>query len=212
MTETNLLQELEQDWQKQRLEELWRRYGRIVIAAAVGVVLATALSSWWTNHVAQNRQQATAALLAVINEQGTDAAAKSGKLADYIAKTNEAGLKSLARLQAAASAPDAAARTAAYDALAQDQDVEPQFRELATLLGIKSQIDHADAKTLQDRLQPLLDKSIWRYTARELAGHLALKMGDRAKAREHFTYLTQDASTPQRISERAQDMARYVAE
>ncbi|NBO19605.1 MAG: hypothetical protein EBV03_10370, partial [Proteobacteria bacterium] len=132
--------------------------------------------------------------------------------AAFATKNSEVGLTTLAQLQAAAAMTDGVARIAAYDALAKDNKLEPQFREFATLLGVKSQMDSGDAKTLLDALQPLMDKSVWRYSAREYAGHLALKLGDKAKAREHFTYLAQDAGTPQRIKERADDMARYVAE
>lgn len=211
MTETNLLQELEQDWQKQRAEELWRRYGRIVIAAAIGVVLVTAIYSWWSQHTQQTRQQATTEFLTILNDQ-TATANKAEKFTAFADKDSQAGLETLAQLQAAGAIKDVTAKIAAYDAMAKDSKLESQFRELAVLLSVKSQMDGGDAKTLLDALQPLLDKSVWRYSAREYAGHLVLKLGDRAKAREHFTYLAQDAGTPQRIKERADDMARYVAE
>ena len=211
MTETNLLQELEQDWQRQRVEVLWRRYGRMVIAAAVGVVLATAVTSWWSQHTQQAHQQATTALLDILNDQSATEN-KADKLLAFVAQDHAAGLATLARLQAAAATKDSSAKIAAYDAMTKDQNLEPQFRELATLLSVKSQMDNGDAKALLEALLPLLDKSIWRYSAREYAGHLALKLGDRTKAREQFTYLVQDAGTPERIKERAEDMARYVAE
>jgi len=74
-------------------------------------------------------------------------------------------------------------------------------------------MDDGDPVVLQKRLQPLLaDNAPWRYSAMEDEGFLALRAGDKAKAKQVFTELAQDAGVPPGIAARATDMARFIDE
>ena len=54
--------------------------------------------------------------------------------------------------------------------------------------------------------------SPWRFTALSYRGYLALRTGDRNKARDIFTSISQDAEAPETLSHRARDMANYLSE
>ena len=69
----------------------------------------------------------------------------------------------------------------------------------------------ADAKALSARLDPLLaDNGPWRSSASELAGLLALKSGDAAKARERFKAIADDTEAPPNIRARATEILAVI--
>lgn len=209
MTDTNLLQELQEDLQRQRMETLWKRYGMIVIGAAVFIVLATAVNSLWQNHTATRQQEASTAFWELVRKSAKDPTAQVSAFQDLASTTKETNIAVLARLRAA-SAAKGGDRVVAFEAVAKDDKVEPLFREYAALLAVQAQMDEGEPAALIAQLQPLMDKSVWRYSAREYAGYLALKAQDNAKAQELFTALAQDAGTPQPIAARARDMLRFL--
>ena len=56
------------------------------------------------------------------------------------------------------------------------------------------------------------DNNPWRHSARELIAVLAEQSGDKSKARELFTALSDDATTPQGIRLRARELLAGLAE
>jgi hypothetical protein len=216
MTNHNLLQEIDEDLERQKLEALWKRYGAWVIAAAVVVVLATAgYTAWHAWHV-QQEQKATAALIGILSASSTDTGKQITALQSFAQKNRGRAPALFAQLQAAgiaAKAGDEKQAVSLYDAVANDSGADPAFRQLADLMAVQAQMDDGDPVVLQKRLQPLLaDNAPWRYSAMEDEGFLALRAGDKAKAKQVFTELAQDAGVPPGIAARATDMARFIDE
>lgn len=216
MTHENIFKEVEEDLERQRLEALWKRYGPFVVAAALAIVVGTAGFNVWQTHTSQMHQKATGELIEIVGLAKTDDAKQIEALESF-ARTNQGQAQAVfARLHAAALAAkqdnkDQAIRM--YDAVVADAKADPAFRQLADLLSIELQIDSGDAAALQKRLQPLMaEDAPWRFSAREYSGYLAFRVGDRIKAKELFTELSQDADVPQSIAARATDMMRVLAE
>ena len=63
MTEQNpLFQEIDEDLERQRMEALWKRYGSLVIAGAIAVVIGTAGMTAWNSWKTEKQQKATASV------------------------------------------------------------------------------------------------------------------------------------------------------
>ncbi|HYC04629.1 MAG TPA: tetratricopeptide repeat protein [Azospirillaceae bacterium] len=218
---SDIFREVDEDLRRERAEKLWKKYGPVLIAGAAAIVLATAAYVGWQRW--QERQQAerTAVLLQAVDKvqatrqgQGTPAdaiAALSGA-----AGALKGAPQALARLQQAgvmAANGDAAGAVGLYDQLAGSGEVDPLFRDLALLMSVLHQMDGGDPAQLQSRLQPLLAQtSPWRHSARELAGALAARAGDRKRAAELFQQISSDAEAPAGIRSRAADLAALYAE
>ena len=101
---------------------------------------------------------------------------------------------------------------ALYEDLAADTQLEPLFHDLAIVLAVQSQLDKGDPSVLTTRLEPLLAESPWRVTAKDYSAHLALKVGDRAKAKQLFTDVTQDDRASPSQKQRANDVLRWLNE
>lgn len=207
----SLIQEIEEDIQRQRFSALWKRLGPIILVSVTVLVLGTAaLSGWKTYHLNKN-QAASAALIRIVESSKKEE--KVSLLESYV---KENGIKTqavLARFYAAQAATDEGKKDRAiafYDALAQDADVEPVFRGLADILSVMAQFDNGDPAVLEARLQPLVKDGPWKALASELIGHLALKVGDKPKAKKIFMDLVNTKDISPGIQMRASDLSQWL--
>jgi hypothetical protein len=216
MTESNIFQEIQEDLERKQLEALWKRYAPLVIAAAICIVLATGGYTAWRTWRTGQEQKATAGLVSILESPESDAGKRIAALETFAGKNGGETQAIFARLHAAGLAAKDGKKekaVALYDAVAGDTRLDPAFRQLADLYAVQAQMDTGDPVTLQKRLQPLLaDNAPWRYTAMEDEAFLALRAGDKAKAKQVFAELSQDAGAPQGIGARATDMLRYLDE
>ena len=213
MNEQSLLQEIEEDLARQRTEKLWKKYGNTVMGIALAIVLATAAVSGYKTYRTNTTQKATAAymtqfetfkgkeseLMAALEPYAKD---NKGTTLAVFAQFNQAGL--------ALSNDKKDKALEVYNAIAADATVEPVFRELADLLYVQTELDTGDVATLEARLQPLMNGSPWQYTAREFAGNLAIRAGDKEKATKIFTELKTMPNVPKSIEGRAKDVLNWL--
>jgi len=213
MTEHNLFDEVKEDLERQRLEALWKQYGLWVVILALGIVLATASSTAYHSWQANQNQKLTSELLAVSKTSADTSKNIEAlqKFADSNAASNQAAFALLHAGALAADENDKAKAATLFDQVAADTKIDPAFRQLGDLLSVQAQLDSADPATLSARLQPLTEEhATWRYSALEAEGYLALKSGDKDKAKQIFTTLSQDARAPQSIGARASDILRSL--
>jgi len=206
----DIFREVDEDLRRDNLEQLWKKYGRFLIALAVVAVLSVAGVQAWRAFDESRRQDlsdrfATALAMA---ETG-DTAAALNSLAE-LADPGGGGYGGLAALQRARILSETGAldeAIAIWDRVAADSDLGPGFRSAATLLSVMNQIDQGDPATLRGRLEPLAaDDAPFRGTARELMAVLALRTGDRAAARELYTKIADDREAPAGLRARATQM------
>ena len=207
---SDIFREVDEDLRSESFQKLWDKYGRLLIGAAVGVVVVTAVWQGWTNwqrtqNEADGERYMAAAQIAARGQSG----AAIAMLEQFEAEAGP-GYVTLARLQRASAlvvAGDRREAVSIYDAVSADTSVDQTLRDLATLLAAQNLVDTADRPTLERRLAGLvLEKSPWRFAARELLALAALRANDAATARDYFTKLADDAATPQGVRARAAEM------
>jgi hypothetical protein len=69
----SLLQEIDESLRVEKLQQFWKRFGNLVVAGCIGIVLFTIASVLWKNHLHTMHMQQTSALLQA------DALMQSGK-------------------------------------------------------------------------------------------------------------------------------------
>lgn len=210
---SDIFREIDEELRQDRMHALAKRYGGLAAAAAFLIVAGTAGYVGWKHWRDQQNQQATAALESALMTAAAAGGAEGVKTLTELAGKAPADLAALARLSAgAALTRDGKLEEAAqvYDALAADPKASAWQRDLATLLAVGRRADLGDPAALSARLTPLLaPNNAWRFLARELAGLLAARAGDRAKAQSHFQQLADDAQAPAGVRARAADLAAY---
>lgn len=208
-----LIHDIEEDLQRQRLTELWDKYGTFIIVAVFALVLGTAASSGWRSYKQNQNQKASTSLLMITEEAKQDG--KVTVLEDFVKEQGSSTQAVLARFFAAQTSLDQGKRERAitfYDALAKDGDVEPVFRGLADLLSVMAQFDTSEPKALEARLQPLSKNGPWQDLAKELIGHLELKAGDKTKAKVVFKDLLNKKDVSPGVQRRAADLHQWLNE
>lgn len=204
------IQEVEDELKQERHLALWRKYGIFAVAAVLVTVIGVASYQGWRNY--QQGQhfkygQSYAQALALLR-QGNDARARAefGKLAAE-AGSGYAELALLQRAALLAKGGDGAGAAALYRQLADDSGTVKLFRELAVILLALITADNADPRELTARLQPLTARdNPWRHSALEVTALLAQRQGDRARAKEIYQRLADDAKAPQGLRARAAEM------
>jgi hypothetical protein len=209
---TDIFKEVEEDLRREKLESLWQRYGRWVIALAVLIVVGTAGSVAWQRYQ-QHRQIELAeqygAAVALTDPAKSDLAKADGAFANIAdAGGGYGALASLERAAVKAKAGDIDGAVKIYDGLAADGNAPAALRDLAKLLKAMRLVDSGDPATLTASLAPLTaPENPWRFTATELTAILALRSGDQKRATDLFTQLADDQAAPSSLRARAAEMA-----
>lgn len=209
----DIFREVDEELRHDRMQKLAQRYGGLVIAGALGIVAATAAWVGWQHWRGNRDQAATSQFDAALTAAAQGPESGLPALNRFAEGAPTADMGTLARLEAAALLTRSDRRSEAiqiYEAIAADAGADPALRDLATLLSVTRQVDSGDIATLSGRLTRLeAPDNPWRFSARELAGLLAARAGDRAKAHTLFQQLAEDALAPPGIRGRAADLAAY---
>ncbi|ALJ35377.1 hypothetical protein D9623_10410 [Azospirillum brasilense] len=207
---SDIFREVDEDLRRDRMERVFKRYGGIMLAAALAVVAATGGTVAWRNWQQSQKQNETTALAAALSQatQGPDKGVEA--LAAFAGKADP-GMAALAQLNAAALLAregKTAEAVTVYDTLSNNAGAAAVYRELAALLSVMHQLDSGDPAQLQARLQPLTaDANPWRFSAREMSAVLAARAGDKDRARTLFQQLADDSQAPAGVRSRAADLA-----
>ncbi len=212
---TDLFREIEEDLRRDRLKQLWEKFGIYLIGLAVGIiVVASALVGWraWE----RSRNEAASAsyieLVATASKEGPAKAAAA--YAEFAAKA-PSGYAALAQLRQAAAlveAGDAKGAVAVYDALAAKSGVPATLRDMARVKAAMIVVDTASYDDIKARIGALNDsENGWKNSAREVLGLSAYKAGKYAEAQGYFDAIVGDAATSAGIRDRAHVMQALIA-
>ncbi|MCG5234468.1 tetratricopeptide repeat protein [Xanthobacter oligotrophicus] len=211
---TDIFHEIEEDLRRERLRKLWDRFGGLIIAAIVLVVVGAA---GWSGYRYWRHQQAVTASAAF---QSAISLFDAGKFPEAeaafaaVAKDGPAGYRSLAlfRGAAAAAARDKAAGVAAFDAIAADAGLPTLVRDLAQLRAALILVDTAGLAEVKQRVAAVAaGTGPLRNAAREALALAELKAGDAAAANKTATEITSDSETPPGVRSRAELIRRLTA-
>jgi hypothetical protein len=191
--------EVDEEVRREKLKQLWERYGTYIVAAAFVIVLAIGGwrgYQWWE---ARKAAEAGAAFEAAAALEEQDKHAEAEAAFAKIAAEAPSGYRLLARLREAASLAqrDVKAAVKLYDEIAAESGGEPALQDLAVLRAGLLLADTEPYDALRARIEPLTgtDRS-FRHTARELLAFAAWR-GNNSEALKQWTgMIMTDAETP----------------
>ncbi len=206
-----LMTEIEDDLRGEELEKIWKKYGNVIIGAAIAMVIAVGGWQLWRQDVEQKKvelaQQYESATKLLQDGKFDEAMTAYAAIADKKGQ----GYGALAQLQTATLAlrkNDLPGTLAAYKSLAADDKADPLFRDLATVLRVMHGLDTENPVELEAALRPLLDPSNpFATSATELTALLAYKQGDSARAQKLVEGLAADPKAPAGLRQRAEELA-----
>ena len=211
----DIFDEVDEELRAERAQQLLKKYGGVIVAAAVAIVGAAAGWQAWRWYEARQDQAAAVQFLTAANLTETTAAGSSsaaGRTAGIaafaqLAAAGPQGYATLSRLREAAlkaDAGDLAGAAALWDAVAGDSSADPLLRDLASLLWAQHMMDTGDPALIEARLKALAGPGKpWRALADEQLALLDLRQGRTDQAKTTLRRLTQDASAPNGVRGRA---------
>ncbi|TDR93697.1 tetratricopeptide repeat protein [Enterovirga rhinocerotis] len=211
----NFIREVDEEYRRQRISQIWNRFGILIIALVLLVVAGVGGWRYWL-HLDARKQEAAATRFAEAVQLSRDdksadsEAALKGMIADA-----PAGYRLLARFRLAAelgksgSGEDGAK---AYDAIAADAAVEAPLRDLARIRAAALRLEAGEnAASLKELESIAVPTNPWRHSARELLGLTALKTGDFDGAAKWFDQIAADRTAPQNLRGRLEIYSALAA-
>jgi hypothetical protein len=211
-----LAREIEDDLRRERLLQLWDKYGTYVLVAALAVVVGVGGYKFYENRKAEANAAASTRYIIGLRDFAMNKPGEAQKTLEDLAANAPKGYATLSRLRLAGydqGAGNVAEATSAYEDIAKDRNIDPILADYAQLQIALLKLDTASFTELKNRLTPLAsDKNPWRFSARELLGMAAYKSGSTAEARNYFQRVIGDRTAPPGVAERARTMLAIMAE
>ena len=210
----DIFQEVDEEVRKERLLQLWQRYGNVLIAVCILIVVGVGGwrgYEWWQNRKAA---ESGAAFESAVRLAETGKHQEAEAAFAKLAADGSAGYRPLARLREAAelAGTDKAAAVKAYDDIAADRNAGPVIQDLAAVRAGLLLVDTAPYSEILKRLEPqTAAEKPFRHTARELLALSAWKSGDMAAAKQWATMIITDPLTPQGTRSRAEVLTELIA-
>jgi hypothetical protein len=209
VSDDSLFREVDEEVRREQVKKLWDRYGTLLVAVSLLVIVGVAGWKGW-QYWQLSRSQAAAK---VYFDQGSQAGARDNELQD-LAKSGPSGYALLARFSLAGELAKAGKRDEAlkaYEAIAGDRSVPQAFQEAATIRAAYLLADTSSAADLKARLAPL-DKpdSVWRLPIREVYALAAWREGRYEDAFRLVSEIAADPAAPKGMRQRAQIMAAVL--
>jgi hypothetical protein len=202
----NFLREIDEEVRRDKVAELWKKHGNLIILALVLVVLGVGAWRFWQNQQEQAAQVVSARLEEALKASRESRSDDAEKLLGEVAGGSNQGYRLVARFRLAAETArqDADSGAKAFDALAGDAAIETVFRDLARLRAAFLRVDTASYAEIRAVVEPLaVATGIWRHSAREALGLAALKGGNLEEAGRWFDQIVIDRDAPQGLRQRA---------
>ncbi len=212
---SDIFSEVDEEVRRERLRQIWERYGFLIVGAAVLFVAAVAAWRGYEYWQARKAADAGAAFEAAVllAEQGKDAEARAAF--EKVAAEGTPSYRALARLREASEVAksDPKAAVGIYDAVTADAAVGPVLRDLAALRAGFLLADEAPLADLSTRLEPLTGADrAFRHSARLVLALAAWRANDAGAVRRWSEMVTADAETPQSIRGQIEMLATFSAD
>ncbi len=216
----DIFDEVEEDLRAERASSLARRFGGLLAAGVVGVLVGTGAYVWW----GQKQQQAadtTATRFIAASQQadksvqslaGLDRAAATQAAATFadIAAHGPAGYRILARLHLAGlqwQLGQTQLAEGSWKAVSDDASAPQLLRDLATVTRAQHQVDSADPVLLKQTLEGLTAQdNPWRAVAEQIIALIDIRQGKLREAADVMKRLIGDPLAPEGIRQMVSDL------
>jgi len=203
--------EVDEELRKEQLSSTWQRYGRWIVLGVVLLLVAIGGFLYWQQQSEAKRGEQAETLTALFEDVQRGQVKQAQPKLDQLAKEGSEGYRAAALLTKADIAVQQgndAAAIAAFQQIADDQDLPEPYRELALIRRTAIEYDRLAPAAVIERLRPLaVAGSPWFGSAGEMVALAHLKAGRPQEAARLFATLAKDENVPGSIRSRSVQMA-----
>lgn len=212
---SDVFREVDEAVREDQLKQIWRRYGKLIIAVVVLVVVCIGGWQAWQAWEASERADASDSYAAAIMDARSNRADQALTSLEGLSDPDAGDVGTLAAFAEARlhlGQGRSAEAIAIWDEIAASEGAGPTYRRAALLLSVMHQVDGGDAAALEARLQPLLaEGEPYRPLALELSALLAIKQSDPERAVGLLETLVADPAAAPGQQVRARELAAALS-
>ena len=182
----DIFHEVEEDLRRDQAAAIWKKYGNLIVGAALVLVLAVAADWGWKEYSIRKQLQASADFLSAAAT--TDLAQREAALAKIVADGGSYGVLARFRLaETAVQGGDKAKARGILTEIAKDQGTDKALRDLATIQAALLELEIGKPESAADLVKDLAKEGeAYRLSALEITGLAAMAAGDKEKAKTNF--------------------------
>ena len=209
MKADEFFREVDEAVRQERWLKLWKRYGSLIIGAALAIVLGAAAGVAWREYRSSARLSEATQYAQAVELLRQDRPAEAADAFAALAENADSGYAVIARLRAAEARAEAGNPEARLETLTRlaDSDAAPVYRELGRLLAAQQQLGQGELDALTQQLAGLTEVGgPWRHSALELQALAQMRAGETLEARRTLTALLSEPGAPGDLARRASEL------
>ena len=156
----DIFREIDEELRQERFEKLWQRYGKVVIGAAVAIVVAVGGVKAFQHYKTKQLEMHSAQFASASKLLAEGKSAQAEVLFGNLSGESSSGYAVLSRLHQAAikaNAGDMLGAVKLYDQIIKDNGVDKSLREAAIIFSVSRQLDIGQIGTADSSLVGLDD-------------------------------------------------------
>lgn len=214
MSDDSFFREVDEELRSDKVQDFWKSYGKILIAAAVAFVVA--IAGWRYYEFSTDKQSAEAgdAFMAAVRLSAEDKSDEALVALQKIEGQSTGAYRTLAQLRTAAEQVEKGDKENAiktYDSVIAS-DADENLKAIARIRAGLVLVDTAGVTEVQARVGALAAPGgPWRSSAREALGLAYFKAGDLDEAFKQFEAVLDDGDSPRSIKQRMRIMLDLIA-
>lgn len=215
MADESIFREVDEEVRRQQLENLWKRWGNVIIAASIVVFAIVAGVKFWQYQQVKRAEAGATSYFAALKLAADGKKSEADKLMQDLAAGPHAGFALLAKLQEAGLLADEGKTeeaVKAYDEIAASNAIDQNTRNAVRIRAAMLLVDTASPADIAKRVGDLnTPDSIWRNQVREMLGLVAYRTKDYLTADKFMNEIVGDPDAPPNLRQRAQLMISLLA-
>ncbi len=200
MSDDGLFREVDEEVRRDKLTQIWSRFGTLIVAGCIGIIVLVGSYKGWQYWQAQLAEKAGMEWYNAITLSAAGKTAEADAAFDEITKSGHKGYSVLARLSQAARIGQDGNKAEAvkiYDGVTADGAVDQPLRDLARVRAAYLLVDTDSVADLSSRLSGLdSENSSWRHAVREILALAHVRASDFKAADEQLKLILADPATP----------------
>ncbi len=215
MSDDSFIREVEEELRTERLQNIWNRYGKLIIGSAVIIVAAVAGYRYYEYSIAKQAAENGDAFMQAVRLTDQNKRDEALTALENIGETGAPTYKTMASMRLAAElAKDGKSDEAVkvYDAIIADASTDEILRSVSRIRAAMVLVDSGSVEDVEGRVQPLLAPgNSFASAAREAVGLAFFKAANLEEAFKQFDAIASDVSTPSNMRQRAGIILSLIA-
>jgi hypothetical protein len=215
LSDESLFREVDEEVRRQKIQDLWKRWGNLILAVSLAVIVVVAGYKGWQYWELKRSEQAAQEYFMALNLASQGKTDEALKTYAKLSASGHGGYGLLARMNSAAELAAADKKDEAikiYDQIATNASADPNLRNTARIRASLLLVDTAGRDEIVKRVSDLAKPdNAWRNEAREVLALAAFRAKDYSEADRLLNEIIIDEETPPNLRQRAQVMIALLA-